>query len=183
MRKINEIILHTSATRPDWMQGKTTWAKRQEIKRWHVQDRGWSDIGYHYLIDRDGTVVNGRPVIRAGAHVRGHNAHSIGICLLGGRGGTKDDKFYDHYTEAQMKSLKELIAKLRKDFPEIEKNITGHNQYANKGCPCFYVPHYLTKLIGQTEQPVQEKEEPKKVYRIRRNTSFLERLLKWLRKK
>lgn len=81
MRDINEIIVHCTATRPDWWQGKSTSEKVDEIRRWHVEDRGWRDIGYHYLIDRDGTVAKGRPVEQVGAHCKGHNTGTIGISL------------------------------------------------------------------------------------------------------
>ena len=73
MRHINEIIIHCTATPQDWRKGQRTSTKVKEVTRWHVEDRGWSDIGYTYLIDRDGTVQDGRPIHRAGAHVKGRN--------------------------------------------------------------------------------------------------------------
>jgi N-acetyl-anhydromuramyl-L-alanine amidase AmpD len=142
MRHINEIIIHTTATRPEWMAVHGTLAKVQEIARWHVRDRGWRAIGYHYIIDRDGTVANGRPLEQVGAHVKGHNANSIGIALLGGFGGAADDMFADHYTPAQDKALRKLIADLQTRFPEIGK-VTGHSTYARKSCPCFIVGEWL----------------------------------------
>jgi len=57
MRPLNEIIIHATATRADWRVGQATSDKVAEVRRWHVDERGWRDIGYHYLIDRDGTVV------------------------------------------------------------------------------------------------------------------------------
>jgi N-acetylmuramoyl-L-alanine amidase len=141
MRPINEIIVHCTATRPDWWAGKRTSEKVAEIKRWHVQDRGWSDIGYHYLIDRDGTVANGRPIEKVGAHVAGHNTGTIGISLFGGHGSAETDQFADHYTPAQEAALRKLIADLRKRFGVLK--ITGHNQYAAKACPGFNVPDWF----------------------------------------
>ena len=67
MRKIDELIIHCTATRAEWMSDNSTAAKVKEVTKWHL-DRGWSDCGYHYLIDRDGTVAEGRPVEQAGAH-------------------------------------------------------------------------------------------------------------------
>jgi N-acetylmuramoyl-L-alanine amidase len=79
MRPLNEIIVHCTATRPDWWETRTTAQKVAEVKRWHIQDRGWANIGYHFLIDRNGTVVAGRPLQDVGAHTQGHNTgtHSI----------------------------------------------------------------------------------------------------------
>jgi hypothetical protein len=98
MRKIDEIIIHCTATRPNWWEDKTTEEKVAEVKRWHVQDNGWSDLGYHYLIDRDGTVAKGRPVEKAGAHCKGHNSTTIGVSLFGGHGSSERDTFNEHFT-------------------------------------------------------------------------------------
>ena len=148
MRHINEIIIHTTATRPDWMKGHGTLAKVQEIARWHTQERGWKAIGYNFLIDRDGTVANGRPVEQVGAHTKGHNANSIGIALMGGFGGAADDMFADHYTPAQDKALRKLIADLQMAHPEIVR-VSGHNQHAAKACPCFIVAEWMKSGIVQ----------------------------------
>ncbi len=137
MRPIDEIIIHCSATRPTWWSGRTINQKIAEIRRWHVNDRGWKDIGYHYVIDRDGTVGTGRPIDQIGAHVQGHNTGTIGVCLIGGHGAAATDKFEDHFTPEQAASLSSLIYKLR-PYYGIYK-ITGHNDYANKGCPGFKV--------------------------------------------
>ena len=139
MRPLNEIIIHCTATRPNWWSTKTSQEKTEEVRRWHVEDRKWSDCGYHYLIDRDGTVTTGRPLERVGAHVKGHNTGSIGISLFGGHGGSAGDTFYDHFTEDQQWALEGLIISLTKDYPTISK-VTGHNQYSTKACPCFSVP-------------------------------------------
>lgn len=136
MRHINEIIIHCSATPVNWMSGAEAQAKVNEIRRWHVEERNWSDIGYSHIIDRDGTVVLGRPIEKAGAHTKGRNANSIGICLIGGQGGSANDVFGDNFTQAQDNALRTLIAGLKREYPTIEK-ISGHNQYAAKACPCF----------------------------------------------
>ena len=78
MRPINEIIIHCSAT----AEGKDF--KAADIRRWHVQGNGWKDIGYHFVIDLDGTVEVGRPVAQQGAHCTNHNKTTIGICYVGG---------------------------------------------------------------------------------------------------
>jgi hypothetical protein len=130
--------------------------KVAEIKRWHVEDRKFSDIGYHYIIDRNGAIANGRPVDRAGAHVLGHNANSIGVCLIGGFGGTENDKFTDHFTADQAFALHELIEKLKREHSGI-KTVSGHNQYAAKACPCFNVPRWMGTGPEQRTSPAQSR--------------------------
>lgn len=127
-RIINEIIIHCSAT----VEGKdyTT----EDIKKWH-RARGFSDIGYHYIIYRDGSIHNGRNVNISGAHCTNHNAHSIGICYIGGV--DKYNKPKDTRTLEQKNSLKNLLLKLKALYPKV--TIHGHCEYANKACPCFNV--------------------------------------------
>ena len=139
MRPINEIIVHCSATRPEWMERFPLSRKVEEIRLWHTRDRGWKDIGYHYLIDRDGTIATGRPVEQVGAHVQGHNTGTIGVCLIGGHGSSETDRFDQHFTGAQEKALRTLLADLKRRHPGVTK-ISGHNQYAAKACPGFSVP-------------------------------------------
>ena len=113
MRQINEIILHCSATKPEWMRGQRGEAKVAEIRRWHMSaPNNWRDIGYHYLIDRDGLIYPGRPVQQTGAHGKGRNTGTIGICLIGGHGAGAHDKFHDHFTPAQEKALLRQLARL-----------------------------------------------------------------------
>jgi len=143
MRKLDSIFIHCAATPKSWMQNATAEAKMLEIRRWHTEERGWSDIGYHYVIDTSGEVVEGRPIERAGAHARGHNAHSVGICLIGGHGGEQDDKFEEHFTPAQDRALRKLIAQLRMEYPSITK-VRGHNEVSvSKACPCFQVTPWM----------------------------------------
>ena len=154
MRPINEIIIHCTDTTPNWWADKSAQEKVDEVRRWHTTSpRNWSDIGYHYLIDRNGQVVEGRPIERIGAHVKGHNTGTIGISLFGGHGSSAGDKFEDNFTEDQEQSLKRLIVDLRNRFPDINK-ITGHNQYAAKACPGFSVPAWLDR------KPVQNMRAP-----------------------
>ena len=86
MRKIEKIIIHCSAT----VEGVNV--STSTIKRWHVQGRGWSDIGYHYVIGLDGAIDYGRPISRQGSHTKGENSDSIGICYIGGLGKSKRAK-------------------------------------------------------------------------------------------
>lgn len=128
MRTINEIIVHCS----DTPEGRND--KAEDIRRWHVNGNGWSDIGYHYVVDLDGTIELGRDVALVGAHATGHNANSLGVCYIGGRdaqtGCGKDTR-----TDAQKVSLRVLLQHLRARFPDAR--IIGHCNVSNKRCPCF----------------------------------------------
>ena len=145
MRQINEVIIHCSATQPEWMKDQPFKAKVEEIRRWH-KARKWSDIGYHYLIDRDGTIMAGRPVERVGAHVRGHNEDTIGVCLIGGHGSSADDDFSENFTVAQDKALQSFLAELKRRHRGIAR-VTGHNRYAAKACPGFDVPTWSRNSV------------------------------------
>lgn len=132
MRTINKIIIHCSATQ----EGRDLDAA--EINRWHLK-RGWNGIGYHYVVLLDGTIEYGRSIYKQGAHVKGENEGSIGICYIGGveseRGDDGDWIAKDTRTPEQKESLLLLIKTLKKIHPIA--TIHGHNEFANKSCPCF----------------------------------------------
>jgi N-acetylmuramoyl-L-alanine amidase len=133
MRQINKIIIHCSAT----PEGKDFTVA--DITRWH-KERGFSDIGYHYVIYRDGSVHNGRDVSRTGAHCEGYNANSIGICYVGGvaiDGKTAKDT----RTPAQRTALIKMVNKLKLQFQGA--TVHGHNEFSNKACPSFNVKKEL----------------------------------------
>lgn len=151
MRKIDTIIIHCSATRPEWGENKPVAWMRDEIAKWHLA-KGWTNIGYHYVIARDGEVISGRPIADAGAHTLGHNATSIGICLIGGHGSSADDEFTDNFTSKQDKALRELIDRTRAQFGDIR--ITGHNDYTTgKACPGFRVRKWLAETPERKSPP------------------------------
>lgn len=138
---VTEIILHCADTRPDWMAGRSLADKVAEIRRWHVQERGWRDIGYHWVIDRDGTAAPGRQETEIGAHVEGHNRGTIGICLLGGYGAKADDEFGRNFTAAQAAAAKRLIAEIKRRTAI--RKVSGHNDYAAKDCPGFRLMTFM----------------------------------------
>lgn len=126
-RKITEIIVHCSAT----AEGKDY--NVNQIRQWHLA-RGFSDIGYHYVIYRDGTIHAGRDEFVSGAHCTGHNYNSIGVCYIGGC--AADGKTpRDTRTEAQKRSLVNLLRDLKVKYPDA--TIHGHRDFANKACPSF----------------------------------------------
>tara|TARA_R110002167_G_C12480759_1_gene634577 strand:+ start:206 stop:586 length:381 start_codon:yes stop_codon:yes gene_type:complete len=105
-----------------------------DIDRWH-KARGWSGIGYHYVIKLDGTTETGRPIEKAGAHAFGYNKRSIGVCYVGGV--DMNGKPSDTRTDEQKRALKALIGLLRKEYPKA--TVHGHNEFSNKACPSFNV--------------------------------------------
>lgn len=128
-RPINRIIIHCSAT----PEGRDFTV--QQIGEWHRM-RGYSAIGYHYIIYRNGTVHTGRPLEHPGAHTVGQNADSIGICYVGGCA-TDGRTPKDTRTPAQRAALVALVRKLRAAYPKA--TVHGHNEFAPKACPSFNV--------------------------------------------
>lgn len=133
-RRIDEIIIHCTAT-PEG-QPRTV----EQIRQDHIRNRGFADIGYHYIIYLDGTVHEGRNIDIAGAHATNHNAHSIGVVYVGGvendpKKAYKDLKPKDTRTEEQKASLLSLLMDLRKLYPTAR--IIGHRDVSSKACPSF----------------------------------------------
>ncbi len=127
-RTINEIIVHCTASR----EGQPL--SVDAIRRMHKLERGWSDVGYHYIIYLDGSVHEGRNVNISGAHCLHHNTHSIGVVYVGGV--MKDGKTpKDTRTPEQKAALVKLLKQLKAIYPKA--TIHGHCEYANKACPCF----------------------------------------------
>ena len=126
MREINKHIVHCSAS-----PASTT---KEDLYRWHVQENGWSDIGYHFMISQDGEVHGCRPIEVVGAHCRGHNTGSIGTCLIG------NDKF----TSDQLKSLQSLHNILKIVYGD-SITIHGHREFTDsKTCPNFDVHKFIS---------------------------------------
>ena len=131
MRTITEIIIHCTATRPD------AYCTVESIRRYH-KSLGWHDIGSHYVIYPDGSVHSGRPIEQVGAQCPGHNVQSIGIAYVGGL--DADGHAADTRTEAQRLVLLQLVQDLMEEYPITA--IHGHNEYANRACPCFDVQQW-----------------------------------------
>ena len=137
MRAINKIILHCSAT----PEGRHTTV--EDIRNWHKQ-RGWSDIGYHYVVYLDGTIHEGRNIELVGAHTKGHNTGSIGVCYVGGIG-KNNLKAKDTRTPEQKEALDCLLNELMGTYSGA--TLHGHNQFANKACPSFDVQKEYKHII------------------------------------
>lgn len=152
-KPVDTIWMHQLTTRPEWYADKSVDDMVKEVRRWHVDGRGWRDIGYHYVIDRKGNVGIGRPETMVGAHVAGYNTGGIGIALAGGHGATKTDSFEKNFTEEQDNSARKLIADI-KTRANI-KRVRGHSEVANKACPGFTVSKWLD---GKKTPPLPAKE-------------------------
>lgn len=127
MREITKIIVHCADT-PEGRDVKT-----EEIRRWHTEERGWSDIGYHWVVELDGQVFEGRDEDISGAHCRGHNHDSIGICYVGGADSEGNPK--DTRTPAQKPALEKLIKEILDRHQDAE--VYGHCDFSEKACPSF----------------------------------------------
>jgi N-acetylmuramoyl-L-alanine amidase len=126
VRPIKYIVWHSAATREGVDVSVAT------IRKWHLY-RGFSDIGYHYVIGLDGVVRDGRDLANPGAHVQGHNDNSVGICYVGGVGSDGEPK--DTRTPIQKAALYALTERLLKMFPGAE--VRGHRDFAATACPSF----------------------------------------------
>lgn len=140
-RKIVGLVVHTTAS----AYGSDLSA--EDIRKYHVNTKGWSDIGYHYVVRLDGTIELGRDVDKSGAHVLGHNKNTIGLTYVGGL--DKNGKPKDTRTDAQKKALRSLLWELRLLYPKA--TIKGHRDYSPdkngngiierweyvKMCPCY----------------------------------------------
>lgn len=134
--RVSFLVVHCSATKPSMDWG------RDEIDRSHRQ-RGFFEIGYHFVIRRDGRVEQGRPLNRQGAHASGYNHISVGVVLVGGVS-EKDVRIPENnFTPAQFESLKSVLKSLRRQFPHA--TIVGHGSLpkVNKACPSFDVQAWL----------------------------------------
>jgi N-acetyl-anhydromuramyl-L-alanine amidase AmpD len=135
MRPITQLVVHCAATRPSLDVGV------DEIRSWHRQ-QGWSDIGYHWIVRRDGTVEQGRREELIGAHVSGHNRESLGICLVGGLDEHGDPA--PEFTPEQFASLRVLLNDLLAKYDLSDDAILGHRDFpgVSKACPSFDVRHW-----------------------------------------
>lgn len=131
MRAINLIIIHCSDSDAPAHDNIET------IRKWHVEERGWKDIGYNYFIDKRGALHPGRPEEEAGSHCRGYNSRSIGICLSGKH----------KFTPEQFPVLEVLLIDLCSRYGLEKKDILAHCDLdPSKTCPNFDLHSWLSSL-------------------------------------
>ncbi len=133
-RTTDMVVVHCSATKPSQDIGAS------EIRKWHVEDNGWSDIGYHAVIRRNGTIELGRPFHVSGAHAKNFNSRSVGVCLVGGI--DKHGNAQNNFTAAQFDSLIDCLNFLFVVYKDAE--LVGHRDLpgVNKDCPSFDVQEW-----------------------------------------
>lgn len=127
--QITQIVVHHSAS---------IGQKAEDYARYHVLRRGWAGIGYHYIIEKDGTIIQGNPLTNISYHVGGENTRSVGICLSG------------HFSKeqpsaAQLRSLKKLVGYLRRKLPQ-RLTIHGHREFSKTNCPGDELVQHLKTL-------------------------------------
>ena len=132
--KTDMIVIHCSATPADMDIGV------EKIKHWHVVENGWDDVGYHYVIKRDGTLETGRDELMVGSHARAVNGTSIGICLIGGS--NKSGDWENNFLPEQFDTLEQLISTLQDKY-DIKKIIGHYEVDDKKKCPSFNVKEWL----------------------------------------
>ncbi len=131
------IVIHCSATGENQDIGK------KEITHIHVKEKGYKNIGYHFVIRRNGEIETGRDIEEVGAHVLGFNSCSVGICLVGGVDANDIKKAVNNFTISQFNSLHSLLKSLKKIYPKAK--IQGHRDFpgVKKACPCFDVKPWV----------------------------------------
>ena len=134
----NRIVIHCTATPPSMDIGV------EEVRDWHVHDRGWQDVGYHFIIRRDGRIEVGRPLMQIGAHARGYNADSVAVAYAGGV--NEQNEPYDNRTSYQKDSLWQLLKTLRLMWPTAD--VCGHCDLPGvaKACPSFSVKDWVREM-------------------------------------
>lgn len=141
-RNVNEVIVHITASNDN--------ATVADIKAGHIA-RGFSDIGYHWIVDREGIVHKGRSESIIGSHVAGYNTDTIGISYIARGSDSDQNGTYGRYmTDIQRSALERQIAVILKRYGLTIKDVSGHNQYnLGKACPCFKVsksPEFLQNI-------------------------------------
>ncbi len=130
------IVVHCAQTKPSMDIGL------REIDQWHKR-RGWLGCGYHFVVRRSGQIELGRAIQQVGAHVKGFNHNSLGICLVGGM--DEDGDYDPNYEQKQWDSLDALVETLKNIYPNAA--VVGHNDLdPHKACPVFGVKQWLNQI-------------------------------------
>jgi N-acetylmuramoyl-L-alanine amidase len=140
------LVVHCADTKPTWDGGA------EEIREWHVNDNHWLDIGYHFVIRRNGDIEQGRPVWAVGSGVAGHNSNTIHVCLVGGQ--DNDGNPDDNFTAIQKSALAFLLAQL-KTYVAPKAQVCGHRDFpgVTKACPSFDAKSWWNGVQQKSADP------------------------------
>lgn len=144
----NYIVVHCSATKPSQDVGV------EQIRKWHIEERKWNDVGYHFVIKRDGNWQIGRPVWAIGSHVEGRNWESIGICLVGGV--DEEGQPASNFTAPQLDALARLVLSLKRDSYR-KAQVVGHHDIqvvTHKVCPSFDAKSWWAPFETQVQEEI-----------------------------
>jgi N-acetyl-anhydromuramyl-L-alanine amidase AmpD len=149
MRKIEQLVVHCSAN------SANSKLRAEDIRRYHMEKKGWRDIGYHFVIPRDGELELGREIDEQGAGVLHFNEHSVHICLVGGL--DKNGKPENNFTHKQFATLRQLLNNLQTliwDRQGIWPAVVGHRDFpgVKKDCPCFDVIPWYYNMIPNFDE-------------------------------
>ena len=136
-KKTDSIIIHCAATKPSMDIGY------KEIREWHVDQNGWDDVGYHFIIRRNGQLEKARPEGYSGAHAPSHNSRSIGICLVGGM--AEDGSAENNFTLEQFLTLKDLVNMVMDKYSDITEVLGQCDVQDKPNCPGFNGKEWLNK--------------------------------------
>lgn len=127
---VKHLVVHCADTKATWDGGV------DQIRKWHIEDNGWSDVGYHFVIKRDGTIQRGRPVWAVGSGAAGYNSHSIHVCLVGGQDNAGNPE--DNFRPIQKAACAFLLAALKR-YVAPTAEVCGHRDFpgVKKACPSF----------------------------------------------
>lgn len=146
---ITAIVIHCAATpngRPFTAEQIDDWHKARHFTRDMTISPGYSPlkhIGYHFVIEIDGTLIKGRPLEEVGAHAKGHNHNSVGISMIG----------TDQFTRIQWEVLFKLIQHIETTVDDV-LTLYGHNELSTKTCPGFDVPTWIKRKFRPLDKNV-----------------------------
>lgn len=141
-KQTTHIVIHKAATKPS-MDIDVDW-----IADIHVVENGWDDVGYHYFIQRDGTVDQGRDITMQGAHCPGMNHKSVAICMAGGmaEGSSRSE---NNFTEAQWEALVATTQSIMDAHHIGVDGVRGHSECAEgKDCPSFSMEKFRSMMVS-----------------------------------
>jgi N-acetylmuramoyl-L-alanine amidase len=140
VRDVSELVIHCSDSEHGNAAAIEKWHQERAVKEpWFVGPSG-KYIGYHHVITQAGVIEDGRPAWEKGCHCKGHNANSIGICLIDADGSFK---------LVQIRKLVGLVNQLRQQYNIPVDKIFGHNNFSTKTCPGFNIADFRALLILQ----------------------------------